>query len=291
MPPPLALARVQPAKKKRKATLAEKMADLDVRCGPQVQSPAFRDGVEASLFPMASLRLDDAIADQCIVIDVRSEDRKLDHLLRIVDAGELQSLKANDSLDAWVASLKQIRPRLTLLVRGGTVSAMLQVTTHLQAKHLVNVRTGKTFADLGLHAGRIFSAIAKHLHESNEDDPSIGFSLEGAVAATRKKSGDAREQWTNMLEAIPGMSRTRAAAVVRVYPSMADLIAALKAGGPHAIQSVPCSDSGKTLGPALSEKVHTIFTSRDPAQIIESSAAAAKKKKKKKKQEQQEQQE
>ncbi len=43
-------------------------------------------------------------------------------------------------------------------------------------------------------------------------------------AGRGKKSVDAREVWTGMLMAVPGISRPRAAAIVQMYPSAKQLL-------------------------------------------------------------------
>jgi hypothetical protein len=151
-----------------------------------------------------------------------------------------------------------------------------QVATLLQAAHGCNVTQCATMSDAGRALGRIAEAMASHLDD--EATPhAFAFSLEGAAGGRGKKSSDRREVWTGMLIAIPGVSRTRAAAIVAAYPNLPALMEryrdpTLTAQQKKLLLSGLAIESNSartmTLGPKVSERVYHVFTSLDGDMII-----------------------
>ena len=254
-------ASAEPKKKKaRKATPDELMASMLVQCGDLIVSPAFWSGMEASLFPASSVRENLGIPEQCIVFSIGEET--LPHVVRLMSARELSN--ARDSLDAFVASLQEFRNRVTLIIVGKS-SHLLDTITRLQVVWGINVRPAPQSADVGAIVGRIARALA--LNSAKSSDSSLGAVNVMQGGRGVKNSADAREQWTNMLVAIPQMSRQKASAIVIQFPKLADLISELRRNGAAGLAEIRCGE--QRLGKVLAMRIQTVFTSRNPHEIVQ----------------------
>lgn len=94
-----------------------------------------------------------------------------------------------------------------------------------------------------------------------------------AAIGKGKKSDDAREVWTGMLVAVPGVSRSIAAAIVQEYPTCRDLLDTYRrrdVEGTALLADIVVAGSkkGRRVGPVLSERVHAVLTGRDGTRII-----------------------
>lgn len=235
-----------------------------------------------------------------ITFRLQEEDEALGHMIRLISVEELWRFVSfqgdqlvSEMLDVLAESLKALRERVTLIVMTddqvrfanrekvtGIGRKLEEITIHLQAFHGINVRTCRSMYECGQLVGRIARALAAHsdddAHGPAAGAAGVGFSLEGAVQAGSKKSSDPREIWTNMLDVIPGMSRAKAAAIVQQYPRLADLMRAYKDPRTSELEKqlllrdIKYGASNKNIGPAMSEKVFHVFTSRRPEQILSS---------------------
>lgn len=79
--------------------------------------------------------------------------------------------------------------------------------------------------------------------------------------------GDA---FARSLAQVPGVSKDRAEAIRKIYPTMADLLEAYeKCEGDEdlenvLLESIPYGESGRNLGPELSKRIARVFCSLIP---------------------------
>jgi hypothetical protein len=81
-----------------------------------------------------------------------------------------------------------------------------------------------------------------------------------------------------MLGAIPGISRSKAAVVVQHYPSLGDLMRVYKSNQISQEEKIKllkdleiessAGQNARKFGPVLSERVYTVFNSKDPNEIV-----------------------
>ncbi|GAO51642.1 hypothetical protein G7K_5737-t1 [Saitoella complicata NRRL Y-17804] len=82
---------------------------------------------------------------------------------------------------------------------------------------------------------------------------------------------DIKDTFSKMLQEVQRVTPQVAAGVMQKYPSLPELLEGFKKKGPEALANVPIGAtktgalSSRTIGVALSKKIHNVFTNRDPA--------------------------